>query len=155
MSEEKDITAILSKYKKIYFMSYNFILFFTVTNSKHYIFLKIMYYTFYQSFVKYKLLEFPLDCDFEKEHSTTLFMLYKNNTDQEQIENKNSFKGILKHVESPKKKCVTFDLPPIKEDVNQLSKEDTTQPLHMVSPLRKYLHPTLFSGLIDPRHPDK
>ena len=38
MSEEKDITPILSKYKKIYFMSYNFILFFTVTNNKHYIF---------------------------------------------------------------------------------------------------------------------
>ena len=91
MSEEKDTTPILSKYKKIYFMSYNFILFFTVTNNKHYIFLKIMYKTFHQSFFKYKLLEFPLDCGFEKELSTTLFMLHQNNTDQEEIENTKYF----------------------------------------------------------------
>ena len=38
MSEETDITPILSKYKKIYFMSYNFILFFNVAYNKYCIF---------------------------------------------------------------------------------------------------------------------
>ena len=55
-------------------------------------------------------------------------------------------RGILKEMVSSKKKSVTFDLPPIKEDPSQV-------PIYC-NPLRKYAHSTLHPHLRNPRHPD-
>lgn len=140
------VTRILSKYKKVYFMSYQFIIYFTVTINDHQVLLKLMYKSIHQSSYKYKLLKFTLDCDFDKELPPILNNLYQKHIEQEMIENKNTPKGILKKRQLPKK-CVTFDLPPIPEDTVETSK--------WVSPLIKFTHPTCHSHLMDPRCPDK
>ena len=145
MSLQIDVTPILSKYKKMYFMSYKFVFIFTATICKHHLFLKLMYKAISQPSYKYKLLKFPLDCDLEKELSPILLDLYQKNTDLEIRDHKITWKGILKNISSSIKKTVTFDLPPIKEEIMDCHK----------SPLRKYLHPKLHSHLMDPRHPDK
>ena len=72
MSSKYDVTLILSKYKKMYFMSYKFVFMFSATITKHHLFLKLMYKAIIQQSYKYKLLEFPLDCHLEKELSPIL-----------------------------------------------------------------------------------
>ena len=78
-------------------------------------------------------MKFPLDCDLEKELSPILLDLYQMNTDLEIRDHKITRKGILKNISSSIKKTVTFDLPPIEEEIMDFQK----------SPLRKYLHPKL------------
>ena len=105
-----------------------------------------MYKAISQQSYKYKLLKFPLGCDREKELSPILLDLYQKNIDLEIRDHKITQKGILKNISSSIKKTVTFDLPPIEEE--------EIMDCHK-SPLRKYLHPKLHSGLMDPRCPDK
>ena len=145
MSSQIDVTLILSKYKKMYFISYKFVFIFTTTICKHHLFLKLMYKAISQPSYKYKLLKFPLDCDLEKELSPILLDLYQTNIDLEIRDHKIIRKGIVKNISSLIKKTVTFNLPPIKEEIMDCCN----------SPLRKYLHPKLHSHLMDPRHPDK
>ena len=75
-----DVELILSKYKKMYFMSYKFVFMFSATITEHNLFLKFMYRVIKQQSYKYKLLRFPLDCHLEKELSPILFDLYQRNT---------------------------------------------------------------------------
>ena len=96
MSSRYDVTPILTKYKKMYFMSYRFIFMFSVTLTKHHIFLKLMYRVINQQGYKYKLLRFPLNCHLEKELSPILFDLYQKNTDLEIGDHKLTWLGFLK-----------------------------------------------------------
>ena len=146
LSSKYDVEPILSKYKKMYIMSYKFVLMFSATITEHSLFLKLMYRAINQQSDKYKLLRFPLDCHLEKELSPILFDLYQRNTDLEVADCKPTQLGILKGASSSIKKTVTFDLPPIKEEEKRDYRE---------SPLIKYLHLKLHSNLIDPRHLDK
>ena len=145
MSLQIDVMPILSKYKKIYFISYKFVFNFTTAISKHHLFLKLTYKPISQPFYKYKLLKFPLDCGLDKELSPILLDLYQKNTDLEIRDHKITRKGILKNICLLTKKSVKFNLPPIEEEIIDCHK----------SPLRKYLHPKLCSYLMNPRHPDK
>ena len=81
--------------------------------------------------------------DFDKVIPPLLYDLYEK-CNQEVIEDKPVPKGILKTKQTPKK-TVTFQLPPIKEDIGESSK--------WTSPLKKYTHPTFHSNLMDPRFP--
>ena len=63
---------------------------------------------------------------------------------QKLIEDKPVPKGILKSKHTPKK-TVTFQLTPIKEDIDDL--------LNGWVPLQKYTHPAFHSHLTDPRSP--
>ena len=146
MSSQYDVTLILSKYKKMYFMSYRFVFMFSATITKHHLFLKLMYKDLSQQSYKYKLLKSPLDCHLEKELLPILLDLYQKNTDLEVGDHKITRRGILKNISSSIKKTLTFDLPSIEEE----ERMDCHK-----SPLRKYLHPKLHSCLIDPRHPEK
>ena len=146
MSSTYDVTLILTKYKKMYFMSYRFVFMHSATITGHHLFLKLMYRVINQQSYKYKLLRFPLDCHLEKELSLIIFDLYQKNTDLEVGDHKLTWLGILKGISSSIKETVTFDLPPIKEKV----KRDCCK-----SPLRKYQHPKLCSNLIEPRCPEK
>ena len=146
VSSQYDVTLILSKYKKMYFMSYKIVFMFSTTITKHHLFLKLMYKAISQQSYKYKLLKFPLDCHLEKELLPILLDLHQKNTDLEVGNHKITWRGILKSIFSSIKKTVTFDLPTIKEE--ELTNCHKSQ-------LRKYLHPKLHSHLIDPRHPEK
>ena len=83
VSSKYDVTSILTKYKKMYFMSYKFVFMFSATITKHHLFLKLMYRVINQQSYKYKLLRFPLDYHLEKELLLILFDLYQKNTDLE------------------------------------------------------------------------
>ena len=146
MSSKYDLTLKLTKYKRMYFMSYRFVFMFSATLTKHHMFFKLMYRVINQESYKYKLLRFPLDCHLEKELSPILFDLYQKNTDLEVGDHKLTQLGFLKGMSSSIKKTVTFNLPPIKEE----QKQDCDE-----SPLRKYIHPKLHSNLIDPRCQEK
>ena len=138
-----DLTALLSKYKKVYFLSYQFIISFTITINKHHVLLRLMYKSIHQTSYKYRLFTLSQYSDFDREIPQLLYDLYEKHN-QEVTEDKPLLKGILKTMKSPKK-TVTFQLPPIKEDICEPSK--------WTSPLRKYTHPAFHSHLIDPRFP--
>ena len=87
-------------------------------------------------------MKFPLDCDLDKELLLILLDSYQKNTDLEIKDHKITQKGNLKNICLSTKKSVTFDLPPIEEQIMDCHK----------SPMRKYLHPKLLSHLMDPRH---
>ena len=138
-----DLTALLSKYKKVYFLSYQFIISFTITINKHHILLRLMYKGIHQTSYKYKLFRLSKYSDFDKVIPPLLYDLYEKHN-QEVTEDKPVPKGILKRMQTPKK-TVMFHLPPIKEDIGESSK--------WISPLRKYTHPALHSHLMDPQFP--
>ena len=100
MSSQIDVTPILFKYKKMYFLSYKFVFIFTATICKHHLFLKLMYKAISQPSYKYKLLKFPLDCDLEKELLPILLDVYQKNTDLEIRYHRITQKGILKNISS-------------------------------------------------------
>ena len=109
MSSKYDVTPILTKYKKMYFMSYKFVFMFSATITEHHLFLKLMYRVINQQSYKYKLLRFPLDCHLEKELSPILFDLYQKNTDLEVGDHKlHTWLGFLKGISSSIKKTVTL-----------------------------------------------
>ena len=113
MSSRYDVTPILTKYKKMYFMNYKYVFMFSATITEHHLFLKLMYRVINQQSCKCKLLRFPLDCHLEKELPPILFDLYQKNTDLEVGYHKLTWLGFLKGMSSSIKKTVTFDLPPI------------------------------------------
>ena len=138
-----DLNALLSKYKKVYFLSYQFIISFTIANNRHNVFMRLMYKGIHQTSYKYKLFTLSKFSDFDEVIPLLLYDLYEK-CNQEVIEDKPVPKGILKTEQTPKK-TVTFQLPPIKEDIGESSKG--------LSPLRKYTHPSLHSNLMDPQSP--
>ena len=106
VSSKYDVTLILTKYKKMYFMSYRFIFMFSATITEHHLFLKLMYRAINQQSYKYKLLRFPLDCHLEKELSLILFDLYQKNTDLEVGDHKLTHVRIFKrHVFINQENC--------------------------------------------------
>ena len=135
-----DLTALLSKYKKVYFLSYQFIISFTVAVNKSNVFVRLMYKGIHQTSYKYKLFTWPKYSDFDKVIPPLLYDLYEK-CNQELIEDKPVLKGILKTKQTPKK-TVMIQLTPIKEGISESSK--------WMSPLKKYTHPVLHSHLMDP-----
>ena len=135
-----DLNALLSKYKKVYFLSYQFIISFTITINNHHVLLRLMYKGIHQMSYKYKLFTLSKYSDFDKVFPPLLYDLYEKHN-QEVIEDKPVPKGILKKMQTPKK-TVMFHLPPIKEDIGESSK--------WICPLIKYTHPALHSHLMDP-----
>ena len=113
ITAEMDIMSILSRYNKMYFMSYTFLFYFTLTISGQQFFLKLTYKAISQTFYKYKLLKFPLDCDLDKELLSILLNLYQKNTELEYSDHKLTRRGILKNICASTRKTVTFDLLPI------------------------------------------
>ena len=138
-----DLTALLSKYKKVYFLSYQFIIFFTIAVNKFNVLVRLMYKGIHQMSYKYKIFTWSKFSDFYKVIPPLLYDLYEK-CNQEVTEDKPVPKGILKRMQTSKK-TVTFHLPPIKEDIGKSSK--------WISPLKKYTHPALHSHLMDPRFP--
>ena len=138
-----DLTALLSKYKKVYFLSYQFILSFTIGVNKCNVFVRLMYKGIHQASYKYKLFMLSKFSDFDKVIPLLLYDLYEK-CNQEVIEDKPVPKGILKTKQTPKR-TVMFQLSPIKEDIGESSK--------WISPLKKYTHPALHSHLMDPQFP--
>ena len=138
-----DLTTLLSKYKKVYFLSYQFIISFTIAINKHNVFMRLMYKGIHQTSYKYKLFTLSKFSDFDKVIPPLLYDLYEK-CNQEVTEDKPVPKGILKRMQTPKK-TVMFHLPPIKEDISESSK--------WISPLKKYTHPALHSHLMDPQFP--
>ena len=138
-----DLTALLSKYKKVYFLSYQFILSFDVVVNKCNVFVRLMYKGIHQTSYKYKFFMWSKHSDFDKVIPPLLYDLYEK-CNQELIEDKPVLKGILKTQQTPKK-TVTFQLTPIKEDISESSK--------WTSPLQKYTHSVFHSHLMDPRSP--
>ena len=122
-----DLTTLLSKYKKVYFLSYQFIISFTIAVNKCNVFVKLMYKGIHQTSYKYKLFTWSKYSDFDKVIPPLLYDLYEK-CNQELIEDKPVPKGILKTKQTPKK-TVTFQLTPIKEDISESSK--------WISPLKK------------------
>ena len=138
MNMDPSVTRILSKYKKVYLMSYEFILYFTVTVNEHQLLLKLMYKIIHQSSYKYKLLKFSLDCDLEKELPVILSTLYQKNIEQK-------FKLKTNKV-TKEEMCSIWS-------TSHRGRHIETS--NCVSPLIKYTHSTLHSHLMDPRCPDK
>ena len=138
-----DLTTLLSKYKKVFFLSYQFIISFTIAVNTCNVFVRLMYKGIHQTSYKYKLFTLSKFSDFGKVIPPLLYNLYEK-CHQEVIEDKPLPKGILKTKQTPKK-TVTFQLPPIKEDISESSK--------WISPLKKYTHPALHSHLMDLRFP--
>ena len=97
-------TLIITKYKKMYFMSYRYILMFSATITKYHLFLKLMHRTINQKSYKYKLFRFPLDCHLKKELLLILFDLCQMNTDLEVGDHKLTWLGFLKGISSSIKK---------------------------------------------------
>ena len=136
-----DLTALLSKYKKVYFLSYQFIISFTIAINKHNVFLRLMYKGIHQTcHININLFTLSKFSDFDKIIPPLVYNLYEK-CNQEVTEDKSVPKGILKRIQTPKK-TVTFHLTPIKEDISESSK--------WISPLKKYTHPALHSHLMDP-----
>ena len=135
-----DLTALLSKYKKVYLLSYQFILSFTIAVNKCNVLVRLMYKGIHQTSYKYKLFTWSKYSDFDKVIPPLLYDLYEK-CNQELIEDKPVPKGILKTKHTPKK-TVTLQLTPIKEDISESSK--------WMSPLQKYMHPAFHSHLMDP-----
>ena len=135
-----DLNTLLSKYKKVYFLSYQFIISFTIAVNKFSVFVRLMYKGIHHTSYKYKLFTLSKLSDFDKVIPLLLYNLYEK-CNQEVTEDKPVPKGILKRMQTPKK-TVTFQLPPIKEDIGESSK--------WINPLRKYPHPALHSHLMDP-----
>ena len=108
MSSKYDVMPILTKNKKMYFISYKFVFMFSATITEHHLFLKLMYRAISQQSYKYKLLKFPLDCHLEKELSPILLDLYQKNADLEVGNHKLTWRGILKGISSSIKKTVTL-----------------------------------------------
>ena len=123
-----DLTALLSKYKKVYFLSYQFIILFTIAVNKSNVFVRLMYKGIHQTSYKYKLFTLSKFSDFDKVIPLLLYDLYEK-CNQDVSEDKSVPKGILK-TKQTLKKTVTFQLPPIKEDIGESSK--------WISPLKKY-----------------
>ena len=140
-----NLTALLSKYKKVYFLSFQFIISFTITINKHHVLLRLMYKSIHQTSYKYRLFKLSRYSDFDKEIPQLLYDLYEKQ-DHDMTEDKPLLKGILKTNRSPKK-TVTFQLPPIKEDISERS--------NWINPLRKNSHPAFHTHLIDPRSPQQ
>ena len=137
-----DLTALLSKYKKVYFLSYQFILSFTDVVNKCNVFVRLMYKGIHQTSYKYKFFTWSKHSDFDKVIPPLLYDLYEK-CNQELIEDKPVPKGILKTQHTPK--TVMFQLTPIKEDISESSK--------WMSPLQKYTHLAFHSHLMDPQSP--
>ena len=135
-----DLTTLLSKYKKVYFLSYQFIISFTIAVNKSNVFVKLMYKGIHQTSYKCKFFTWSKYSDFDKVIPLLLYDLYEK-CNQELIEDKPVPKGILKTKQTPKR-TVMFQLTPIKEDNSESSK--------WISPLKKYTHPALHSHLMDP-----
>ena len=138
-----DLTALLSKYKKVYFLSYQFIISFTIAVNKFNVLVRLMYKGIHQTSYKYKLFTLSKFNDFDRVIPSLLYDLYEK-CHQEITEDKPVPKGILQ-TKQTSKKTVTFHLSPIKEDISESSK--------WINPLRKYTHPTLHSHLMDPQFP--
>ena len=138
-----DLTALLSKYKKVYFLSYQFILSFNVVVNKSNIFVRLMYKGIHQTSYKYKFFMWSKHSDFDEVIPPLLYDLYEK-CNQELIEDKPVLKSILKTQHAPKK-TVTFQLTPIEEDISESSK--------WTSPLQKYTLSVFHSHLMDPRSP--
>ena len=90
-----DLTALLSKYKKVYFLSYQFIISFTITINKHNVFMRLMNKGIHQMSYKYKLITLSKFSDFDKVIPPLLYDLYEK-CHQEVTEDKTLPKGILK-----------------------------------------------------------
>ena len=105
-----DLTALLSKYKKAYFLSYQFISF-TIAVNKCNVFVRLMYKGIHQMSYKYKFFTWSKYSDFDKVIPPLLYNLYEKCT-QELIEDKPVPKGILK-TKQKQKKTVTFQLTPL------------------------------------------
>ena len=99
-----NLTTLLSKYKKVYFLSYQFILSFNVVVNKCNVFVRLMYKSIHQTSYKYKLFTWSKYSDFDKVIPPLLYDLYEK-CNQELIENKPVPKGILKTKHTPKKNC--------------------------------------------------
>ena len=138
-----DLTTLFSKYKKVYFLSYQFIISFTIAINKHNVFVRLVYKGIHQTSYKHKLFTLSKFSDFDKVIPLLLYDLYEK-CNQEVTEDNPVPKSILKRMQTPKK-TVTFHLSPIKEDISESSK--------WISPLKKYTHPALHSHLMDPRFP--
>ena len=96
ISSKYDLSPMLTKYKRMYFMSYRFIFMFSATFTEQHIFPKLMYRAINQQDYKYKLLRFPLNCHLEKELKPILNELYQKNTDLEVSNHKLTWLGFLK-----------------------------------------------------------
>ena len=55
-----DLMALLSKYKKVYFLSYQFIISFTITINKHNVFVRLISYPGITQFSLYASTVFPI-----------------------------------------------------------------------------------------------
>ena len=115
-----DLATLLSKYKKVYFLSYQFIISFTIAINKHNVFVRLMYKGIHQMSYKHKLFTLSKFSDFDQVIPLLLYDLYEK-CNQEVIKDKPVPKGILKTKHTPKK-TVMFQLPPIKEDIGESSK---------------------------------
>ena len=99
-----DLTALLSKYKKVYFLSYQFILFFHVVVNKCNVFVRLMYKGIHQTFYKYKFFTWSKHSDFDKVIPPLLYDLYEK-CNQELTEDTPVLKGILKDTTDTKENC--------------------------------------------------
>ena len=90
-----DLTALLSKYKKVYFLSYQFIISFTIAVNKFNVLLRLMYKGIHQTSYKYKLVTLSKFSDFDTVIPSLLYDLYEK-CHQEITEDQPLLKGILK-----------------------------------------------------------
>ena len=74
----EDLIALLSKYKKVYFLSYQFILSFNVVVNNCNVFVRLMYKRIHQTSYKYKFFTWSKHSDFDKVIPPLLYDLYEN-----------------------------------------------------------------------------
>ena len=99
-----DLIALISKYKKVYFLSYQFIISFTIAVNKCNVFVRLMYKGIHQTSYKYKFFIWSKYSDFDKVIPLLLYDLYEK-CNQELIEDKPVPKGILKTKQNTKENC--------------------------------------------------
>lgn len=157
-NSEELLLGILSKYKKMFFISYNFMISHEIIFVGKELQVKLMYKNIYYPTYKYKLIRIPTGTNMEKEIANILFDVYHDYMDhkllplKQEVSNhwKNLKKpnGILKITSNKSRKTVTFNLPPIEEKHQSLGNYST------LLPVRRFVHRKLQQHLVDPRKPE-
>ena len=115
------IHNILSKYKKVYFLSYNFIISYNVVIVETEYVLHLMYKTITATDYEHELLKIPLMTNLEEAIPSLLSTVYSDYTKKEPVSRQQDSEikivhGILKCKASCIKKTVRFDMSHIREN---------------------------------------
>ena len=143
ISSTDDLKPIFTKFRRMYFNDYWFILMFSITFTQNYLFLRLIYRAFNQKGFQHKLVRLSLQCYLERDFTPILHDVYKRNTELEYIDYKITRWEFLRAMVDFVGDHNTFDLPTITEEERWLC----YQP-----PLTGDVHQRFHSYLVNPKH---